>query len=281
MKLTHVLAGLGVLGVATAGFVELVNRRQDRRIQREVDQLLAAAGDCDGHYSSADLAGLPDPVQRYFETVLTDGQPYVRTARLQQDGEVLLGDADGEYKPLTATQHVTVDPPGFVWDADVEMAPLVSARVIDAYAEGGGWLRATLFGSITVADVESNPQMNEGELLRYLAEAVWLPTALLPACGVTWEPIDDATARMTLEHAGSTASLDVHFDDQGHVERVHGERYRQEDDAYAPWTGYFREYRTYDGMAIPTAGEVEWNLPEGDRPYWRGRIVDVEYQPAP
>ena len=32
-----------------------------------------------------------------------------------------------------------------------------------------------------------------------------------------------------------------------------------------------------DGMRIPLAGEVEWILPEGPQPYWRGEILDIEY----
>jgi hypothetical protein len=37
--------------------------------------------------------------------------------------------------------------------------------------------------------------MDEGELSRYLAEAPWYPTALLPAAGIEWEPVDDSAAR--------------------------------------------------------------------------------------
>jgi hypothetical protein len=31
-------------------------------------------------------------------------------------------------------------------------------------------------------------------------------------------------------------------------------------------------------MAVPTEGEVEWNLPDGDLPYWRARLTEVEYE---
>jgi hypothetical protein len=30
-------------------------------------------------------------------------------------------------------------------------------------------------------------------------------------------------------------------------------------------------------MMIPSGGEVAWLLPEGRFAYWRGRIVDAEY----
>jgi hypothetical protein len=120
--------------------------------------------------------------------------------------------------------------------------------------------------------------MNESELVRYLAECVWLPTALLPAAGVEWEAIDDATARATIRDGDTTASLIFHFDDGGLVERVHtDERYRQETDDYAPWTGSFGDYQRHNGVLVPTEAEVAWDPPAGDGPYWRARIEAVDY----
>jgi hypothetical protein len=53
------------------------------------------------------------------------------------------------------------------------------------------------------------------------------------------------------------------------VERVTADRYRQETDDRAQWTGYFRNYERRGGMSVPTEAEVGWALPDGDRPYWR------------
>lgn len=89
--------------------------------------------------------------------------------------------------------------------------------------------------------------MNENELVRYLAEAVWFPTALLPTHGVEWEAIDDRSARAILGHRGVTASLVFWFDDRNEVERVTTERYRQEADSSTPWTRYFRESKNDTG----------------------------------
>ena len=47
-----------------------------------------------------------------------------------------------------------------------------------------------------------------------------------------------------------------------------------------PWEGRFWDYELRDDMLIPTEGEVAWLLPEGPRPYWRGRIQRIEYEYA-
>jgi hypothetical protein len=229
-------------------------------------------------FDPADLEGTPDPVRRYFETVLDEGHPHVRTVRLEQDGEFRLGGADAGWKPLEATQHYTVDPPGFVWDATIDVAPFLPARVVDAYAHGEGYLRGKLLSTITVVDVGPDPKMNESELVRYLAETPWFPTALLPAAGVEWEAIDDRSARATLEHDGNEASVVFHFDDGNLIERVTTERYRQEDDAMAPWEGRFWAYEEHNGMRIPTAAEVAWDLPAGELSYWRATVDAIEHR---
>ncbi len=116
--------------------------------------------------------------------------------------------------------------------------------------------------------------------MRYLGESVWYPTALLPSEGVEWEPIDERSARATLEHRGTAASLVFYFNGRNEVERVSAERpYRKDDGTYesTPWTGYWRNYQVRDGVRIPIDGEVEWHLPEGDLPYWRATVEEIEY----
>ncbi|RDZ42508.1 hypothetical protein C5B91_15565 [Haloferax sp. Atlit-10N] len=232
----------------------------------------------------ADLSGLPAPVRRYLERVLPGEPRRVQSVRLRQTGAFRLGDADSPWKPMTATQHYTVDPPGFVWDARIDLAPFLPIRVVDAFVGGAGSLEAKLLSVVTVADAPPSPELDEGELARYLAEMVWFPTAFLPGHGVRWEPRDDRSARATLEYRGSTATVVFHFDENDEVVRVTADRWRDTGDGEyerCPWTGYFSDYREVDGMRVPTAAEVAWNLPPGDLPYWRATIDDAEYGPLP
>jgi len=279
MNIRRTLRRMTVLLLVVAAVVRINAARLERTHARLADDLLTeASSTTDRQYAADDVDDLPAPVRRYFESVLEEGRPYVRSASLKQRGEFRLGGPDAEWKPMTATQHVTVDPPGFVWDATIDVLPFVSTDVVDAYAHGEGFLRAKVLATIPVVDAGPDERMDEGELVRYLAEAVWYPTALLPGEGVEWEAVDDRTARATLEHAGNEASVTFHFDGRDLVSRVTTERYRQEDDAYAPWTGYFRAYEDRNGILVPTDAEVEWNLPDGDLPYWAASLVRIEYE---
>jgi hypothetical protein len=223
------------------------------------------------------LAGLSEPAERYFAFALTRGQPRVRRARLEQVGELAV--RAGAWRPFTAVEHFTVRPPGFLWDAHVRMAPLIAARVRDSYLAGIGATEARLAGLIPPANLRGTPEIAAGALLRYFAEAVWFPTALLPTERLFWEPVDADTARITLTDEGITVTLDVHLGPRGDIVRATAMRHRMIDGAavLTPWVCHYRDYARTAGMMIPTAGEVEWLLPDGPLPYWRGRIISVEY----
>ncbi|WP_415383460.1 DUF6920 family protein [Halosimplex sp. TS25] len=229
-------------------------------------------------YDPDDVTDLPAPVRRYFETVLQTGHPLAREVRLSQEGDFRLGDADGSWRPFTASQVYSVSPPGYVWDARIELFPFASARVLDAYVDGEGLLRANLLGAIPVASAGPDARMNEAELQRYLSETPWFPTALLPAAGVTWKGIDDRTARASVDDGDVTATATFHFDDDGLITRLTADRYRQEDDTVAPWVGRYGAYEERRGTLIPTEAEVGWITDDGEAPYWRGSITDIEYR---
>ncbi|WP_335103539.1 DUF6920 family protein [Nostoc sp.] len=146
-------------------------------------------------YEQKEIEGLPDPVQRFFRTVLKDGQAIVAVVKLSQQGQFNLNETEAKWNPFTATQLVMTQRLGFDWDARIQMAPGVNAFVHDTYLLGEGNLHASLLGLFTVAKTHSTPEANQGELLRFFAEATWYPTALLPSQGVRWEAIDDTSSR--------------------------------------------------------------------------------------
>lgn len=184
---------------------------------------------------------------------------------------------------FTSTQLVITQRPGFDWDARIHMAPGVTVRVHDAYVRGEGMLHAAVLGLFTVADARGTPGMARGELMRFLAEATWYPTRLLPGAGMSWDAIDDSTARATLRDGDVAASLEFHFDEQGLVCEVSASaRDRMAGDRLVPtpWRGRFWNYALRNGVRIPLDGEVEWVLPGGPLPYWRGHITSITSEPA-
>lgn len=232
-------------------------------------------------YDAKELEALPAPVQRYFQAALREGQPLVEAVHVEHAGDFNLSETGERWKPFASTQRVVTRRPGFDWEARIRILPGLAVHVHDAYIAGEGILHASLFGLVSLADLRGTPEVAEGELMRFFAEAAWYPTALLPSQGVRWEPGDGRSARATLKDGELSLTLLFRFGEDGLIESVRAEargRTVGKRVVPTPWEGRWGKYETRDGMTVPTEGEVAWLLPEGPRPYWRGRITGLRYE---
>lgn len=232
-------------------------------------------------FDPAELEGLPVPVQRYFRTVLTAGQPIVTAATIEHTGEFNMGEAQDNWKPFTSRQRIVTARPGFVWNARIAFVPGLAVRVHDAYVAGAGRLHAAVAGLFTVADLQGTPDLAEGELMRYFAEAAWVPTALLPSQGVRWEAVDEHSARATLADGAVSVTLTFGFAADGSMDRVRAEARGRTVAGRVlptPWEGRWSNAQAQGGMRVPMTGEVAWLTPEGRKAYWRGTITSLSYE---
>jgi hypothetical protein len=94
-------------------------------------------------------------------------------------------------------------------------------------------------------------------------------------------PIDEHRALATLSNAGTTVSLEFRFNEANDVSDVHTPgRWSRSADGYnlTPWEGHFGDYRRYEGMLVPSRGEVGWYSAQQLQIVWKGRIDSIEYQ---
>jgi len=227
-----------------------------------------------------ELEGLPAPVQRFFRNVLKDGQLMVAGVSVRHSGTFNMGETTNQWKSFTSNQRVVTQRPGFDWDGRVTMMPGLQVRVHDAYVAGEGILNASLLGLFSLVNLRGTGDVAEGELMRFFAEAAWYPTALLPSQGVRWEAVDDRSARGTLTEGTIAVKMLFTFNEQGLIDTVRADvRGRTVGGRVVPtpWHGRFWNYGERSGMLVPLDGEVAWLLPEGAKPYWRGRITKIIY----
>jgi hypothetical protein len=228
-----------------------------------------------------ELEGLPTPVQRYFRATLTEGQPMVVGLRVRHRGTFNMGEATDRWRPFTSDQRIVARRPGFDWNGRIAMLPGLPVLVHDAYAGGEGRLHAALLGLLSLANMRDTGDMAESELMRFVAETPWYPTVLLPSQGVRWEHADDQSARATLIDGSVAATMLFTFNESGLIETVRSTsrgRMVNGEIVPTPWQGRFWNYEERSGMRIPLDGEVAWLLPEGPKPYWRGRIAEIVYE---
>jgi hypothetical protein len=281
-----------VIAIALAGAVAMAVRiartRETAKAEEAVAKLRQDAANANargGLVVFSALDELPAPVARYLHRVLADGQGYIRAVRLRQRGSLRTGTDTTRWLAFEA-EHWAVPPAvGFVWNARIETPFATHVRVLDSYVGGigAGWV--SVLSILPVASAAGAPELNAGALHRYLAEAVWFPTALLPDAGVAWRAIDDHSALATLTDRNTTVSLEFRFDDAGEVTGIYtparfglfGGCYRQ-----AAWEGHFSDYTQWAGMRVPSYGEVGWYDDVGAlQLVWKGNILDAAYELEP
>ena len=257
---------LCVLVVAAVGLTAY----GERRWAGEVNALQAnlEAGRLDGEpganalptrFNAHELKGLPAPVQRYFRAVLKDGQPVITAVTINIAGSFNMSPTGEQWKPFTSRQRVVTRRPGFLWDAKIAMLPGVTVRVVDSYITGKGLLRATVQGLFTMAEQQGDGDIARGEFMRWFAEVLWYPTALLPSQGVRWEAVDDHAANATMVDGPLSLTLLFRFNDAGLIASFRAEaRGGMVGDKMimAPWEGIWSNYQMRDGVHLPFTGEV-------------------------
>jgi len=283
-------SGIGLVVAAGIGLVAFGSARWQAATRTQMALLEAARVPTPaGRYDAREIDGLPAPVQRYFRAVLKDGQPLIAAATFGFVGTFNMSaqsPGSGQWKPFTSTQRAVVHHPGFLWNGRVEMLPGVTAHVHDSYIAGDGRLHAALLGLVTVADVQGGHEAARGELMRYFAEMVWYPTALLPSQGVRWEAVDERSANATLVDGPITLSLLFGFDEAGLITSMHADARgvsvgRDGVTVMAPWECRASHYGLRDGMMVPTRGEAAWMRPEGRKPDFIGKLTSLIYEFAP
>jgi hypothetical protein len=232
-------------------------------------------------YDAAEIAQLPDPVQRYFRAALTDGQPIVTAVTLTQSGMFNMSATADQWKPFAATQAFATLRPGFVWNANIALFPGVPVRVVDAFIAGEGLLRPAILGLYSMGAMQGTGEIARGELLRHFAESVWFPTALLPSQGVVWQAVDDGAAQATMTDGPISVTMLFRFGADGLITAIHVEgRATTVDGATVlmPWECRMSNYQTQDGMRVPLTGEALYITPQREKPYFKGTINTIAYE---
>jgi hypothetical protein len=228
--------------------------------------------------SDQTFADLPSPVARYLRKALPVRKT-IQEVRVKQIGTLRTDPTAGRWMTFEA-EHLAVPPAtGFLWNARVQIAPVLHVRVRDALIDGIGSGQVSLLSAFPVSAAAGGLEMNSGSLHRYLAEAVWYPSALLPSSQLKWTAIDAANALATLTNDRVSVSLAFRFADSGEVAGIYTPArwgtfaggYRQ-----VPWEGHFRDYRQRDGVLVPTQGEVGWYVADEWRAVWKGTVATYQ-----
>jgi hypothetical protein len=292
-KLSILLAGAALL---VASFIATCQRNWRKETSVLVSKLRVQSHQEDSLENIQDVPeDLPEVVRKYFEKVLPPkgSRKSIRSVYVEQEGEFLLGE---KWIPFTATQYFSPSSarPAFVWDATMKMIGPLTVSVRDAYVDGKGIMEGKMLGAVTVVSVRDTPSLNEGELMRWLAESTLFPTALLPRkgeAGLKWA-FDESSQSMNNPYQAAFIELvdqsnsnvtkvkvQMRFDEENLITSIHATRAMTvgNDAVYTPWEGHCGNYKRIDGFLIPTTMEVGWWRDGKLDLYFKGNNTKIEY----
>ncbi|RKQ29698.1 hypothetical protein D8M06_17105 [Oceanobacillus halophilus] len=228
--------------------------------------------------SEAMLKDLPIPVQTWLQQIGVVGTEKIQTVSFKQKGQMKLKPDQEKWSSAEAEQYITVNDPGFVWKVNMKMMPIIPVSGIDVFKNGTGEMTMKIASVIPVVKVAENEKVNQSSLQRYLLELPWYPTAALHP-SITWESIDETTAKATMEYGGTTGTATYFFDITGDLLKVSAMRYKDHDETaqLIECIGEVKNYGRVNGIKIPIEMDVSWVLDEGVFTWYKLEIYDVTF----
>jgi hypothetical protein len=241
------------------------------KFDRQVKSLFVLGENISDHsFQKSQLISLPEPVQRYFNYCLKEGQFYISYARVKHDGQFKANLNKG-WMNIKGEQYATTETPGFIWKGTTT---LFTAR--DMYIAQQGRLIVTLLSLFNIMDAKGKVQYNSGELLRWLGESVLYPTNLLPSERLKWFPIDSNKAKLTFEYSGLSLYFIITVNNLGEITEMETKRFMDEANLKT-WNIKTTNYKELNDIKIPTNLDVSWRLEHGDFSYAKFYVTHVEY----
>ena len=275
-KTKALIGGIGALPIVLLGGSFAGRRLFDRKVDKEVEALFEKVERDDRKISEADLEGLPDAVRRWLENSGIMDRGDIKAVRLRQNAEMRLAE-DKPWMPVRAEQYFIPHQPGFIWKADIRMAPFIHISGRDKYDEARGNMLIKVLSLFTAAD-SSGPEIDQGTMLRYLAETIWFPSSALNDY-IIWTNIDENNAEATMTYGDVSATGVFTFNSDGDPTHFEAERYGEFDGEMRleTWAIPLKSYREFEGVRVPTEGEVTWKLASGDFNWFNFEVVEIEY----
>ena len=227
--------------------------------------------------SESMISDLPDIVQKWLINCGMVGKEPIQNVYLVQAAQMATKPEQKNWTQARAEQYFTINPPAFNWSVRMNMSPLINLVGRDKFEGGKGAMTIKLLSVVPVVDAQGGEKMDQATLQRYLGEIVWFPSAALSPY-ITWEAVGDSAARATMTYNGTQGSGVFYFDEQGLFKKFVAMRYKDASDAEPTrWTVTATKTAARNGLRVPVASEVSWQLDDGDWTWLRLEIKNIAY----
>jgi len=244
--------------------------------ERDVDRALVRTTSA-STITDADVAHLPEPVQRYLRVSGVIGQPRVRNLRARLHGRMRSG-ADARWMPCTAEQYNFFDQPARLFYMTASSF-LIPSQGYHRYVGTSASMLIKVAALVPVVDFKGIV-MTQGETVTMFNDMCVMAPATLIDPGIQWEPVDACSARATFTNAGHTIRAELTFNDAGELTNFRSDdRYQVLPDGKSarkvPWSTPLRGYRAFGSIRLASGGEARFHEAQGEYAYIELTLDDV------
>lgn len=200
--------------------------------------------------------------------------PRALGVQLEQRGAIR--DIDhARWEPFAARERIAVTRCAFAWRARMGRLGLVRGEsMID---RGVGRLRISLLGVLPLLNLPRGPALDRSEMIRYLAELVLAPDAMLDNPQLDWSllpdgrmvvaaPLPDGPARVVLTRDRATGLIE-------RVEAAARPCWFAPGHAPLPWFAELGDYHGSFGRVLPASMRAGWIIDGAPMPMWQARLT--------
>jgi hypothetical protein len=220
-----------------------------------------------------DLAGVDEPVRRYFAHALNGEAARGRGTRLSMNGKIRVG------RWLDFTSEWESDGRSFAWRARAGLGRFRPLHVLDEYSAGTAQMSVRLFDKLGLVHAAGDDTVRSGAGRTAVEAASWAPMALLPDRGVSWRaesddliiaswtlPPEEPEVRLRIDADGAVRSVSVDRWDDG----THGRH------GYIPCGAEVRAERRFADLIIASEIVAGWwfGTPRWD-PFFEARVLEA------
>jgi hypothetical protein len=207
-----------------------------------------------------------------------DAARQVRGVRITQRGELCMAPG-ARWTPFTAEQRIDATQSSFCWKAHFGGGRFSAFVVTDAYEQGRGRLMVELGGIIPLKKF-TGPDVDKGEIQRYLSEILMCPSILVNHPSLEFTVLGSRTLRVGDGKGPTGATVDFEFDAEGRPVACRADRPRLvgKQTVLTPWSGTCTEFEEREGLRVARQVEVCWHLPEETFTYFRADATSFTAQ---
>jgi hypothetical protein len=184
---------------------------------------------------------------------------------------------DGTWLPFQAQQYFSLNPPAFVWKADIHMNDVVEIEGRDKLEKGKGNMLIKAESLFPIANA-TGKEIDQGTFIRYMAEISWFPQAALKNY-ISWKQLDSNRAQAFITYGNTSVNGTFTFNDDGFPVLFEAKRYGDFGGKLSlqTWTVETTNFKTFQGVTVGCTSEVTWKLDSGDFTWLKLEVTQLDY----